>query len=150
MTQKNNNIQVYFCSYLPYEMVPAHTINLGMITLTQAHKILDKFEKNTSRPYNCIQTMDIEFNDTVPYGRLPGFSHRNRVMNLSNMFYFYDVNDETTHAPCMAGKKQPKTEDAMVRACANNLRCGKCTDEFIRKTLGVALFPKFYAQDKQK
>lgn len=34
--------------------------------------------------------------------------------------------------------------------CAKNIATGKCHDEYIRNTLGTTLFPKYYAQDKQR
>lgn len=143
-------IGVFFTHYLPYDTMPHTYIGLGQITPDQLDTILDEFAKNASRPHTCIKTMSIEFTDSQSFGRLPGNEKRNRTLALSNMFYFYDVTDSKDYAPCMIGKKQPQTEDAMVRACANNLRCGKCRDEFIRRTLGAALFPQFYAKDKQK
>jgi hypothetical protein len=41
-------------------------------------------------------------------------------------------------------------ETGKIKRCARNLKNGKCLDEFIRNTLGVALFPEHYAKDKQK
>ena len=37
-----------------------------------------------------------------------------------------------------------------VNKCAKNIATGKCHDEYIRNTLGTTLFPKYYAQDKQR
>ena len=147
---KEQKINVNFNNYLPYDSIPYTCINLGQVTSAQLNAILTEFAKNTSRPHTCIQTMNIEFSDSVSFGRIPGSGKRHRNLELSNMFYFYDVNDAKTHAPCMAGRKQPQTEDTMVKACANNLRCGKCRDEFIRRTLGIALFPQKYSNENQK
>lgn len=147
---KEQKISVNFCNSLPYDDYPYTCINLGQIDTAQLNKLLAEFAKNTSRPHTCIQTMHIDFSDTMSFGKLPGSCNRYRTLDLSDMFYFYDAKDKTTHAPCMAGKRQPKTEDAMVRACANNLRCGKCRDEFIRRTLGATLFPQKYLIEKQK
>lgn len=147
---KQQKIDVNFTHYMPYDAYPATCINLGQITSTQLINLLDEFEKNKSRPHTCIQTMNIEFHDSVSFGRLPGCGKRYRTLELSEMFYFYDVNDANHHAPCMIGAKQPQSEDAMVKTCANNLRCGKCRDEFIRRTLGITLFPQKYSKEKQK
>jgi len=150
MSKKQPDISVNFCNYLPYDNIPYTCIQLGKITTAQLQTILDAFEKNTSRPHTCIQTMSVEFHDTMSFGRMPGHGTRYRALDLSNQFYFYDVSDNKTPAPCIASGKTPQTEDAMLRTCAHNLRCGKCHDEFIRKTLGVVLFPKLYATEKQK
>lgn len=37
-----------------------------------------------------------------------------------------------------------------ARSCFYNLQCGKCKDEFVRRTVGTVLFPQHYAKDKQK
>lgn len=94
--------------------------------------------------------MSIDFHDTMSFGCMPGRGARYRALDLSNQFYFYEVSDNKTPAPCMPDGKAPKTENAMLRACAHKLRCGKCRDEFIRNTLGAALFPQHYANEKQK
>ncbi len=36
------------------------------------------------------------------------------------------------------------------RKCFENLSTGKCVDHFVRSTVGTALFPQFYAQQKQR
>ncbi len=147
---KEQKINVNFCTYRQYDDFPCTNINLGQIDTIQLNKLLAEFKKNTSRPHTCIQTMHIEFGDIMSFGKMPGCHKRYRDLDLSDMFYFYDVNNTKTHAPCMAGKRQPQTEDAMTRACAHNLRCGKCCDEFIRRTLGATLFPQKYSNQKQK
>ena len=37
-----------------------------------------------------------------------------------------------------------------TQSCFNNLQCGKCKDEFVRRTVGAVLFPQHYANEKQK
>jgi len=147
MSKQKQNICVNFRNYLPYDNIPYTYIPLGKITDDQLQTILNAFEKNTSRPHTCIQTMSIDFHDTMSFGRMPGLGTRYRDLDLANLFYFYD---KRKPAPCIAGGKTPQTEDAMLRTCAHNLRCGKCRDEFIRKTLGAVLFPQHYANEKQK
>ncbi len=158
MSKKEPQISVNFCTYIPYETIPDICINLGRISTAQLNRLMDAFAKNSDKQHDCIQTMSVDFSDTMSvdfsdaktFGRMPGMDRRYRTLDLSNMFYFYDVRTPKFRAPCITGARLPQTSDAMTRACAHNLRCGKCRDEFIRKTLGVMLFPKLYANDKQK
>lgn len=150
MSKKQPQISVNFCTYMPYENVPYNCINLGEINTTQLNELLDKLAKNSGQRHDCIQTMSVNFSDTFSFGRTPGSGQRYRTLNLSNMFYFYDMCNPKFRAPCMTGPRLPQTSDAMTQACAHNLRCGKCHDEFIRKTLGIMLFPQHYANEKQK
>ena len=36
------------------------------------------------------------------------------------------------------------------KRCFYNLQCGKCQDEYVRRTVGAVLFPQIYANEKQK
>lgn len=43
-----------------------------------------------------------------------------------------------------------KSSYEKAQACFNNLKSGKCKDEFVRQTVGTVLFPQHYANEKQK
>lgn len=149
----HKKIDVSFINRLPFDDYdcPSTNIHMGQITSSQLNAILAEFKKNAPSAHACIKTMLFEFKDCGnfdwPLERTPT---RFSQLNLSDMFPSYDFDTDRITAPCMIGKKRPQTKDAMVNACANNLRCGKCREEFIRRTLGAALFPQFYAKDKQK
>lgn len=150
MSKKSPQISVNFCTYMPYERFPDTRINLGEINTAQLNGLMDALAKNSGQKHDCVKTMSVDFSDTMSFGRMPGDGRRYRSLDLSNLFYFYDVDAPKFRAPCITGARLPQTSDAMMRTCAHNLRCGKCRDEFIRKTLGVALFPQYYANEKQK
>ncbi len=150
MSKTQQPIYVNFCTYLPYENVPYTCIYMGEINTAQLNALLDAFAKHSNQLHTCIQTMSVDFSDKMSFGRMPGMGRRYRSLDLSNLFYFYDVCSPKFRAPCMTGARLPQTSDAMMHACAHNLRCGKCRDEFIRETLGATLFPQHYANEKQK
>ncbi|MCM1294594.1 MAG: hypothetical protein NC311_03470 [Muribaculaceae bacterium] len=150
MAKKQPQISVNFCTYMPYDEIPYTCINMGQIDTTQLNTLMDAFATGTNKKHTCIETMSLDFRDTMSFGKMPGSRNRYRTLDLSDMFYFYDVREPKFRAPCMSGPRLPQNSDAMTRACAHNLRCGKCRDEFIRRTLGAILFPEKYAIDKQK
>jgi hypothetical protein len=43
-----------------------------------------------------------------------------------------------------------KSSYEKAQACFDNLKNGKCKDEFVRRTVGSVLFPQHYANEKQK
>jgi hypothetical protein len=54
---------------------------------------------------------------------------------------------------CQPAKgKQVYTQSRFDKSnrCFYNLQCGKCQDEYVRRTVGTVLFPQHYANEKQK
>lgn len=54
---------------------------------------------------------------------------------------------------CQPAKgKQVYTQSRLDKSkrCFYNLQCGKCQDEYVRRTVGAVLFPQIYANEKQK
>lgn len=98
----------------------------------------------------CPTSMTIRYEDQMSFlygdARKEKISGRRRVLEISDLFYLAEYG---THCPA-CGDKKIKSELAATKYCAKNLRMGRCRDEFMRNTIGAALFPQFYAKDKQK
>lgn len=98
----------------------------------------------------CPSSMSVKYEDHMSF--LAGGARRNRiagrrrVLTISDLFFLREF-DRVTQA---CGRCHSKNTIAMMRHCATNLRTGKCKDEFMRKTIGAVLFPRFYAKEKQK
>lgn len=150
MSEKTPQISVNFCTYMEYEPIPQTSITLGEINTAQLNQLMDDLKTNFGQSHKCIDNMTVNFSDRFSLYAGLGAGRRNRNLILSNLFPFYDACNPKFRAPCITGERLPKTSDAMTRTCAENLRCGKCRDEFIRKTLGAVLFPQHYANEKQK
>ena len=56
--------------------------------------------------------------------------------------------DKTKCEPSINAFNKSRYEKAQT--CFNNLKNGKCKDEFVRRTVGTVLFPQHYANEKQK
>lgn len=149
MSKETPQISVNFCTYPQYEPFPDTVINLGEINTAQLNQLMDAAANNPRQSHQCITEMNIKFSDRISFDTTWG-ARRRRMLELSNLFYLYDVRNPKFRAPCITGEHLPQTSDAMIRTCAHNLRCGNCRDEFIRKTLGAMLFPQHYANEKQK
>lgn len=143
MTTNRKDISVNFVLYEPYETFPDIVAHLGKISDNDLNKIMSAFNTSAIAPNACIKSLDLNYQDNVKFGRIPGNSKRDRTLELDSMFYF-----DTTP---MCGKPNCKLDNtAKIKRCARNLKNGKCVDEFIRNTLGAVLYPQHYAKDKQK
>ncbi len=153
MSKTQPQISVNFCTYRPYDIIPDKVINLGEINTAQLNDLLDALKTEYNQKHDCITSMNVRFSDNMSFDAL-GMGLRSRNLNLSGMFdsqYAGRMRPSTFRAPCLADATPlPKTAEEMTRTCANNLQCGKCRDEYMRKTLGATLFPQYYANEKQK
>ena len=136
-------IAVNFVEYVPYESIPDHIKTLGYISDEDALKLLDAFNTSDVAPNACIKTLSLALSDKVSFGHIPGYGARYRSLDIDGLFY-YDTK------PQCAKTNRKMNNTSKLKCCARNLRAGKCTDEFIKNTLGAALFPQHYGKNKQK
>lgn len=141
MSAPDQLVYVNFVVYEPWEQLPTTVINLGGISVEQAQKIMDTFNTNGVAPNACIKTLSMEYKDSVRFGQMPGFGPRYSTLDLNGLFYC------DTHPQCKQISRK-MNEVSKLKHCARNLRAGKCTDEFIKNTLGAALYPQHYGKQK--
>lgn len=141
MNKPKQLIAVNFVEYMPYENIPNHIKTLGYISDADTQKLLDAFNTTDIAANACIKTLNMEFNDRVTFGQMPGFGARYRSLDISGLFYL-DDNPQC----CQTARKWNET--AKLKYCVRNLRAGKCTDEFIKNTLGAILYPQHYGKQK--
>ena len=141
MPDKDQLVYVNFVTYEPHESIPTNIINLGAISVPQAQEIMDKFNNAAVAPNACIKTLCLEYNDQARFGNVPSFGPRYSSLDLDGLFYC------DTNPQC---KKTIRKMDELskLKHCARSLRAGKCCDEFIKNTLGAALFPQHYGKQK--
>lgn len=143
MSKPQQLIAVNFVEYVPYESIPNHVKTLGYISEQDALKLMDIFNTSDVAPDACIKTLSMELTDKVSYGKIPGYAMRYRSLDIDGLFYL------DTKPQC--GTPSNKMSDtAKLKHCARNLRAGRCTDEFIKNTLGAILYPQHYGKNKQK
>lgn len=165
MPEPTQMIAVNFVEYEPYEHFPNHVKTLGYISDTDALKLMDIFanprqsvflgtvqnskklqellQNDTVAPNACIKTLSIQFSDHVHFGKIPGNAQRYRSLDIDGLFYL------DTNPQCVKNTNNRKWNDtAKLKCCANNLCTGKCTDEFIKNTLGAILYPQHYGKQK--
>ena len=134
-------ISVNFVEYIPYENIPNHIVTLGYIDNADLQKLMTVFNTSDVAPNACIKTLCLQYQDQVNFGQIPGGTQRYRSRDIDGLFYC-DTNPQ-------CGKTTRKLDDtAKMKHCARNLRTGKCTDEFIKNTLGAILFPQHYGKQK--
>ncbi len=149
MTDSKKNIHVNFVAYEPYEHIPTFATTIGMATPAQAQQIMDALVANhDTAGACCIRQICAEYKNYVSLKRpvLPGVNpslNQNVSLDLTPIFYY------STKQLCYSSNHFFSDEKRMQR-CANNLRSGKCQDDFIRQTIGVLLFPQYYGNTKQK
>ena len=141
MADKDQLVYVNFVTYEQYESIPTNSINLGAISVPQAQEIMDTFNNATVAPNACIKTLCMEYSDRARFGQAPSFGLRYSSLDLDGLFYC------DTNPQC---KKTIRKMDELskLKHCARSLRAGKCCDEFIKNTLGAALFPQHYGKQK--
>lgn len=86
---------------------------------------------------SCISRLDSSFaNETV--------SAAGYASALANLKIHVRFNPSVCFK-CVSGIAQKLSPEQQVTFCKNRLACGACSDDFMRKTLGVILFPDFYS-----
>lgn len=143
MATPNKNINVHMAVYEPYEAIPT-TANLGCISREDMETLLLEIEKYNPTKHACIQDLSASYTASAAFGTLPRTSSRS--LELTNMFWL----SEGTTPPCTARMKPTASEQQRMFMCVKKLSQGLCHDPFIRRTLGVMLFPQFYAKNYQK
>ena len=141
MADKNQLVYVNFVTHELYESIPTNIINLGAVSVPQAQEIMDKFNNTTVAPNACIKTLYLEYSDRARFGNVPSFGPRYSSLNLDGLFY-YDTK------PQCAKTNRKMDDTSKLKYCARSLRAGKCCDEFIKNTLGAALYPQHYGKQK--
>lgn len=147
MTDSKKNIHVNFVAYEPYEPIPTFTTTIGMATPAQAQQIMDALVANhDTAGACCIRQISAEYKNYVSLKRpvLPDVNpslNQNVSLDLTPIFYY------STKQLCYSSNHFFSDEKRMQR-CARRLCDGKCTDEFIKNTLGVILFPQHYGKQK--
>ena len=110
------------------------------VLLSRVLKLIDVLAKTDVPESVCLVPMGtIGFKSEMRYSYYP--SHKCKIMSMSLMADF-----ERVCPGCVAGGRK---SDALER-CAYNLANGRCKDEYVRNTIGETLFPKLYANAKQK
>jgi len=142
---EEKNIRVSFVDYDTYESYPTVSIQLGQISTEKMLELQEIFSKSHTTKKDCVYEICAEYSDSTHYEpkRNGRDTRRLRSYELSGMFY-------TGKIPLCAGCKKPQDTEHALRMCARNLSHGRCKDEFMRRTLGVALFPQYYAKEIQK
>lgn len=147
MTDSKKNIHVNFVAYELYEPIPTFATTIGMATPAQAQQIMDALVANhDTAGACCIRQICAEYKNYVSLKRpvLPGVNpslNQNVSLDLTPIFYY------STKQLCYSSNHFFSDEKRMQR-CARNLRAGKCTDEFIKNTLGAILYPQHYGKQK--
>ncbi len=147
MTDSKKNIHVNFVAYELYEPIPTFATTIGMATPAQAQQIMDALVANhDTAGACCIRQICAEYKNYVSLKRpvLPGVNpslNQNVSLDLTPIFYY------STKQLCYSSNHFFSDEKRMQR-CARHLRDGKCTDEFIKNTLGAILFPQHYGKQK--
>ena len=141
MPEPNQLVYVNYVTYDPYESMPTNIINLGAITTDQAQELLDTFNTSDVAPNACIKTLSMEYKDSARFSMTPGSGPRYSSLDIDGLFYCdtYPLCNQTI---------RKTNEISKLKCCARNLRNGKCTDEFIKNTLGAALYPQHYGKQK--
>lgn len=140
------NVHVNFVKYEEYEPHPITVATLGTVTPEQAQAIMTAFTNIKNRANVCMMPSYIDFNQHVSLGNrfssVPPYT-KFANLNMNGMFYYNDY-------PLCGNGRHITKEERKIKLCARSFKAGKCTDEFIKNTLGVILFPQHYAKYKQK
>lgn len=116
-----------------------------LLTLTTEEKkknLYAALKAEDSLPKNsCIQKLSMRYSETIDFNKIDG-----RGIHIDPLWY-NGATKPLSCAPKCAGICDIRTR---MHICAENLKTGKCRDEFMRRTLGAALFPKLYTTEKQK
>ncbi len=149
----NKNIGVYFSYCLPYDEYP----DLYRLTATDratAQKIMDDFSAVKSGCDMCWNHVDIELSDNITVYHRPIDTKRRASLKFENIFYthqYLQPCEQMYTPPCIPTvRHRPRTELNMIKRCAENIRTGKCQNEFIRRTIGARLFPQIYTNENTR
>lgn len=114
---------------------------LGNVTPAQAQQIVDAFSKAKIDENSCIQTLSLEYNTNVQFGRTPFQNNMYSSINMENLFYFDGM-------PKCVAHHHKMIEEAKYIRCRRNFCSGKCVDKNMREILGKILYPQHYEKQK--
>ena len=127
----------------PWRPSGTHYLLCPPIDSSTLGRLLTAFEKTHAPADFCLRnlTVQVRYNNHIHSNcRADNFG---ASCNLST-----DFNPKLT-CPCDTTINNV-SQLGKSYLCAQNIKTGKCRDEYIRKTLGAILFPQHYATDKQK
>lgn len=118
----------------------SHVAYVRLICDEERKRLLDILAAEKSIPDNsCIQNLSWTSYDTRD---ISGFTTRG--ITIDNLW----KNNTARQLKCHNCRLEKGDIARRMILCAKNLREGKCTDTFMRRTIGAALFPQFYGKTK--
>ena len=128
------------------KIIIPYLTDLNIETSTDnAIRLLDLIKNTDIKNSTCIKSFfNSELTINAHHSASSANIHSNlKLFGLANM-------QKTICQPAQGKLIYTQSKYDMLRRCFNNLRCGDCQDEYVRKTIGAVLFPQHYAKEKQK
>lgn len=124
-------------------------IPIAAISPAQLKQLQETIANETIPAAACPTCIEMKYNDTISFldggARCDKMACRRRTLEISDLFYL-----APTSKKIACTNQRVKSEISALKKCAQNLRTGKCHDEFMRRTLGAILFPRLYTAQKEK
>lgn len=126
------------------KIVIPYLTNLNLETSTEdAIRLLDLIKNTDIKNSTCIKSF---FNGELAISTHNSVSTASihselKLLGLANM-------QKTICQPAQGKLAYTQSKHDMLKRCLNNLKCGKCQDEYVRRTVGAVLFPQHYAKQK--
>ncbi len=147
MSDTKKEIEVVFSRPWEYACGAVENLSLGFVSRTDAQQILRMFKKHPESACPFFKELHLNLSDGLTVDPdTPAVTFKSKLI-FNNMFGGVFNAEPLRHAPhCLTGLANiPTTSREMFFACKNNLSTGKCKNELMRRTLGITLFPQFYA-----
>lgn len=142
MPQRKISVVFYAPDYEIRVFVPVTRITPDQLKQLQQNIANAKLPSDS-----CICSLSIKYQDEMSFldggARRDHITGRRHTLEISDLFYLKE------NAPACCAHSF-RTDSGFMHNCARNLRAGRCRDEFMRNTIGAALFPALYGKDKQK
>lgn len=128
------------------KIIVPYLTNLNLeISTNDAIRLLDLIKNTDIKLSTCIVSF---FNskltiDAHNFANIAETHSELRLLGLANI-------KKTICQPAQGKLIYTQSKHDMLKRCFYNLQCGKCQDEYVRKTVGVVLFPQIYANEKQQ
>lgn len=117
-----------------------YTHTLGEISEQESLEICHTIKNMTPNTKSCICGIIARQTETQTWNN--DFTSPLHELLITHIFWRDDKH------PLCCVRKQHKKQIGLIKMCARNLMAGKCHDEFMRNTLGKALFPAHYNNQK--
>ena len=114
------------------------------ISTDDAIRLLDLIENTDMKTSTCIVSY---FNSELTIN-----THNSAdIANTHSELKLYGLANMARTICQPAKGKQVYTQSKLDKSkrCFNNLRCGNCQDEFVRRTVGTVLFPHHYEKGER-